>query len=184
MAPFHAVAHATTAHTAAPTPTDPAPELRIEIWPDDWAQYTGTAAQLQAEGLIPDGFEWPKAAADQCWEAHGFDYWLRRTRPDGHKGPMRSWLEVDNWLLRVSVTGRDYHWRTRKGLERKAEALRAEYHRHTAAGAREWDAAWRSYWQTVEDKRFQAFKNLVPGLVPPKRGRKPKTPTVAQGAAA
>lgn len=93
---------------------------------------------------------------------------------------MRSWLEVDNWFLRVSVTGRGYHWRTRKGLERKAEALRAEQHRHTAAGAREWDAAWRRYWQTVEDKRFQAFKNLVPGLVPPKRGRKPKTPGMRQ----
>jgi hypothetical protein len=174
----------TTAPTAHATtnPTDTAPELRIEIWPDDWAQYTGTAAQLQAEGLIPDGFEWPQAAADKRWEANGFDYWLRRTRPDGHKGPMRSWLEVDNWFLRVSVTGRDYHWRTRRGLERKAEALRAEYHRHTAAGAREWEAAWHRYWQTVKDKRFQAFKALVPGLVAPKRGRKPKTETTAQGA--
>lgn len=160
--------------STATTPPSTAPELRIEIRPDDWAQYTGTAAQLQAEGLIPDGFEWPRAAAAEYWEAGGFDYRLRRTRPEGHKGPQRSWFEVDNWCMQVSVTGRDYNWRTRRGLERKAEALRAEYHRHTAAGAREWEASCVRYWQTVQDKRFQAFKALVPGLVPPKRSRQPK----------
>lgn len=181
MAPSSLGTHAPTAHTAAPTPPEAAPELHIEIWLDDWAAYTGTAAQLQAEGLIPDSFEWPRAAANKSWEAGGFSYSLRRARPEGHKGPMRSWLDLDNWYLRVSVIGRDWHWHTRRRLERKAEALRAEYHSHTAAGAREWDAAWRRYCQTLEDKRFQAFKSLVPGLVPPKRGRKPKTETTVQG---
>ena len=159
--------------TSSPTPSA-VPELKIEIWLDNWAEYIGTAAQLQAEGLIPDGFKWPQAAADQNWAAGGFDYWLRRTRPDGHKGPMRSWMEVDNWFVRVRVTGRDASWITRRGLERKAEALRAEFHRHTAAGAREWDAVWRRYWQAETDKHFQKFKTLIPGLVKPKRGRKAK----------
>jgi hypothetical protein len=158
-------------------------ELNIQIWRDLWAQFTGSAAQLQAEGLIPHGFEWPRATADKRWEANGFTYSLQRRRPEGHKGPMRSWLEVDNWCVRVEVPGHDYHWRVRRDLERKAEELRAEYCRHTAAGAREWNAAWRRYWQTVEDKRFQAFKALVPGLVPPKRGRKPKAETTAPGPA-
>ena len=160
-----------------------APELRIEIFPDVWVQYVGTAAQIQGEGLIPADFEWPRAAANKRWEACGFAFWLRRFRPDNHKGPMRSWLELDNWLLRVSVAGRDCHWHARRSLERKAEALRAEYHRHTPEGAREWEAAWDRYWQTVKDQRFQAFKALVPGLVPPKRGRKPKTETTSNGAA-
>ena len=44
-------------------------ELRIEISRDEWAQYEGTAAQLQDEGLIPKDFEWPQAAADSRWEA-------------------------------------------------------------------------------------------------------------------
>jgi hypothetical protein len=155
--------------------TQPARELKIDIWPDDWAQYTGSAAQLQAEGLIPDGFEWPKAAVPKRWAAGGFNYWLQRSRPEGHKGPMRSWLEVDNWRLRVCVSGHDCRWRILRGLARKTEALRAEYHSHTAAGQREWRAAWDRYLQAEKDKRFQAFKALVPGLVPPKRGRKPKT---------
>lgn len=182
MAPSSLGARAPTAQTAATHSPQAAPELRIEIWVDEFAQYTGTAAQLQAEGLIPDSLEWPQASAYKRWEANGLTYWLRRTRPDGHKGPMRSWLHLDNWCVRVRVTDRDYHWRARRGLERKAAALLAEYHRHTAAGRREWNAEWQRYWQALDDKRFQAFKALVPGLVPPKRGRKPKTETTVQGA--
>jgi hypothetical protein len=174
-------AHAPLAHTAGTAQSASTPELHIEIWPDEWAQYTGTAAELEAEGLIPDGLEWPRAAAETRWEANGFSYWLRRVRPEGHKGPMRSWLEGDCWRVRVRVTGRDYHWCVRRGLERKAEELRAEYHRHTDAGARESSAAFNRFWQTRRDERFQAFKALVPGLVPPKRGRKPKPQTSVAG---
>jgi hypothetical protein len=158
-------------------------ELNIQIWLDEWARFTGTAAQLQAEGLIPDGFEWPRAAADTRWEANGFTYWLRRVRPGGHKGPMRSWLQADSWSVTMRVTSRDYHWGVRRALERKAEELRAEYYRHTTAGAREWSAAFDRYWQTRQDNRFQVFKALVPGLVPAKRGRKPKAETAASGPA-
>lgn len=159
------------------------PELHIEIWPDDFVFYTGSAAQLRAEGLMPDGFEWPKAAETHHWSAGGFDYWLRRMRPKGHKGPMRSWLVMDNWLLRVHVTGRDRQWTIRRALERKSEDLRAMYFRQTAEGARQWEAACSRYFQALDDKRFQAFKALVPGLLPPKRGRRPKSPDGAAQAA-
>lgn len=151
-----------------------APELRIEIWRDEWAQFEGTASQLTAEGLIPEGFKWPQAASDMRWTANGFDYWLRRTRPEGHKGPMSSWLELDNWFVRVDVEGRDHRWCTRRKLERQAEELRKAFHRQTRAGQAEWDAEWRRYWDTRRDEAFQAFKAKVPGLIPPKRGRKPK----------
>lgn len=144
-------------------------ELIIDIRQDEWAEFEGTAAQLVAEGLIPDGFEWPRAAADRFWKANGFDYWLRRTRPDGHKGPMRSWLGLDNWFVRVHVTGRDQAWITRRKLERKTEDLRAEYHRHTPEGSQEWRAKWNRYWQAREDEVFQAFKAK---LIPAKAGKK------------
>lgn len=81
------------------------------------------------------------------------------------------------------LTGRDYHWRTRRALERKTEELRAEYYRHTTEVSREWSANWSRYWKAHEDKAFQAFKSLIPGLVPPKRGRKPKS-QATQGAQA
>lgn len=96
---------------AAPTPER---ELNIDIWPDHFAFYDGTADQLQAEGLIPAGFEWPRGRDSKDWEDGKFKYGLRRMRPDGHNGPMRSWLELDNWRLRVSVVGRDRHWYARR----------------------------------------------------------------------
>lgn len=168
-----------------PTPTTELTEgdtdLRIEIWRDTFAQYTGTTARLQAEGLIPKDFEWPRAAVDKRWQAGGFDYWLRRTRPKGHKGPMRSWLEVDNWSIRVEVTGRGHHWLTYQCLKRQAEELVAACHRQTAAGSAERSAAWRRYWATVEDMKFQAFRSIV---IPERKkpGRKPKNATAVQGA--
>ena len=183
------MAHVST-RTAAPissaSPASDPPavrDLRIAIYRDAWARYEGTAAQLIAEGLIPDGFEWPQADADVEWVASGFKYWLRRTRPEGHKGPKRSWLGLDNWFVRISVVGRDYHWTTRRSLERKAQALAAEFHHHTPVGAMEWSAKWNRYMEAERDQAFQAFKTLVPGLVPPKRGRKPKS-EATQGAQA
>lgn len=151
------------------------PELRITICRDGWAQFEGTAAQLIDEGLIPDGFEWPRAAADKRWEAHGYTYWLRRERPEGHKGPMRSWLELDNWFVRVGVKGRDYHWRQRRELERRADELKEDAYRLTRAGSIKWEADWRRFQATQSDKAYQAFRAKVPALAPPpKRGRKPK----------
>ncbi len=150
-------------------------ELKIQIWQDEYAEFEGTAAQLVAEGLIPDGFKWPRAAADVRWEANGFSYWLRRTRPEGHKGPMRSWLGMDHWFVRVYVTGRDREWHANREVQLKAEELRAVIRSHTVEGEREERANSARYWKAHDDKAFQAFKRLIPGLVPPKRGRKPKS---------
>lgn len=134
-------------------------ELRIEIRQDEHFEFEGTAAQLTAEGLIPKDFEWPRAAADESWEANGFKYWLRRSRPEGHKGPMRSWLELDNWFVRVEVAGHDNQWRIRRHLERKTEELKAEYYWHSAAGQRERNANWKRYVAARDDRAFQAFKD-------------------------
>ena len=150
-------------------------ELHITIWHDNCAEFEGSAAQLVAEGVIPDGFEWSSVAMPMHWEANGFDCWLRRTRPAGWKGSMKSYREVDNWTIRISVTGRTQHDMRRLELERKAVELQAEFHQCTPTGRRESDAKWRRYWTACEDKTFQAFKALIPGLIPAKRGRKAKT---------
>ena len=55
-----------------------------------------------------------------------------------------------------------------------ADDLKAEFYRHTAAGSREWERSFKRYYATVTDDKFQAFKAKIPGLIPPKRGRKPK----------
>lgn len=150
-------------------------ELRISIWPDHFARFEGTAAQLVAEGLIPDGFEWPKAKTDKYWQSNGFKYWMRRVRPEGHSGPLRSWLEADNWFVRVTVEGRDQLWHERRYVERKAEELRKAAYQVSPVGKVEDADAFRRYLATIGDNAFQAFKDKVPALNPPKRPRKQKT---------
>lgn len=152
-------------------------ELHISIWRDYWAQFEGCAAQLIAEGLIPDNFKWPHASDSEYWEVNGFEYWLRRTRPEGHKGPQKSWLGIDNWVVRVTVSGRDYNWSRRRDLERRAEELRAELYGRPVEGLQKLETNFARYLEAHRDKSFQAFKSLIPALVSRKRGRKPKTST-------
>lgn len=158
-------------------------ELIISVFPDGWLHYEGTAAQLVFEGLIPADFVWPRSAANESWEANGFTYSLRRCRPADHKGPMRSWLELDNWFVRIDVSDRYVHWHARRRLELQAEKMRAAYHQLTVAGQRESDAKRARYWQAQRDKAFQAFKSIV---VPAgqRPSRKPKsTAAIASGRA-
>lgn len=171
------ISDATAEFINATTPALAERELHITIWYDDYAQFEGSAAQLVAEGIIPEDFKWPSAATDTRWEANGFKYWLRRTRPEGWKGSMKSWSEVDNWFIRIEVSGRDHTERNRMGLKRKAVELQAEFHLSTPAGQREHYARCRRYFDAHDDKAFQAFKALIPGLIPAKRGRKAKTTT-------
>lgn len=67
--------------------------------------YEGTATQLEAEGLIPAGFEWPCHVGPITWDADGFTYRLVRMRPRGFNGSKRAWLAaattIDNWQLSV-----------------------------------------------------------------------------------
>lgn len=149
-------------------------ELRIEIRRDDYAKFVGTAAQLVSEGLIPEGVEWPLADSEKRWEVNGIVYRLYRVRPVGHKGPKGSWLNLDNWAIRIGVIGRDFDWRTRRLLERQAEELRAAQYRYTDEGSREWRENHDRWWCAHEDKAYQAFKAKVPNLIPPRRGRPPK----------
>lgn len=155
-------------------------DLQITIWPDSCAEYVGTRAQLEAEGLIPDGFEWPNAAADVRWQADGFDYWLRRTRPEGLRGPMRAWMEMDNWFVRVHVTGRDHSWQNHRAIERKRDELLKEIHSQSEAGRREWHENYEAHRRAQEDKAFQQFKSsFVPERRKPGRpSKRDSTPAI------
>lgn len=155
------------------TPIEPptASELKIDIWLDMWTRFEGTAAQLQDEGLIPQEFEWPRENAEASWESRGCSFDLRRVRPKGHRGPRKSWLELDNWAVTVKPTDRGgYGTYPMRCLNRKAEDLKNEYRRLAAEGSAEWHAHWKSYWAALGDRKFQDFKALVPGLAPRRSG--------------
>lgn len=133
-------------------------ELIIKLFPcSDLVNYFGTAAQLQSEGLIPGGFEWPRTSVRKVWNVNGLQYYLRRVRPRGHKG---SWIELDNWFLSTSAGDRDWHWFERRDIERKAKELREKTYRLSPDGEREWRAFGARCWAASQDKAFQDFKAL------------------------
>jgi len=166
---------------ATTTPDAGGSDLKVSIRPyklDFW-EYEGTRAQLEAEGVIPPGTEWPEGALDQRWEAGRFRYWLRRCRPDGMKGPMKLWTSGDWWCLRCDLLNGPDH-ATRSILEKKRE-LATELYRHSAAGQREWNAQLNLYWKAQEDKAFQAFKSIfVPERKKPARKAKAQASEGAQ----
>jgi len=145
-------------------------ELTIIIRP--YCEYCGNRAQIEAEGVIPDGTEWPDGFCDSYWwDANGVQYWLRRKRPEGVKGPRRNFLACDNWRLRISPGGL---WQDDR-INQKAKELEQLLYRQSAAGRAEWARNWDLYSAAIDDKKFQAFKSLIPALIPPPRKRRSTT---------
>jgi hypothetical protein len=158
-----------------------ASDLIIQITPRAHTEYQGTAEQLRAEGLIPDGFKWPTGTSRISCEVGKFSYWVGRKRPEGHKGPMSSWAGVDNWFLRRGLTSQERDgWRAADIYE-KSMAL-AEVIRR---GTPEYNRISNASWKARCDDKHQAFRSLV--IPEPKRGRgRPSktTTTQTQGASA
>ncbi len=155
-----------------PTAQEGAPlrrELRISIRPmrlNFW-EYEGTRAQLEAEGVIPSGTAWPDGGQSVEWEIGRVRFGLRRCRPEWLKGPMRLWVTGDWWCLRGQLrNGPDY---LRSQIIDKERELQALMFQHSATGRRQWHEQWNRFQAAQRDARFQAFKALVPGLLPPPR---------------
>lgn len=134
------------------------PDLKACICPYKlpfW-EFEGSRAQLEAEGVIPAGTQWPEAARILRYEAGRFRYLLCRRRPDGMKGPMKVWTAGDWWSLRCElIDGPDLE--TLRIREKKRELAEAIYSQ-SPAGRREWDVHFQRYWKAHKDEAFQAFK--------------------------
>jgi hypothetical protein len=136
------------------------------------AEYQGTRAALEAEGVIPQGTKWPEGFEDLRWRDEKFKYWLRRIRPEGAKGPRKQFADFDWWMFRFDPINRkgpgELH------VERKAKELADLIYRQSPKGRDEWSKQFDRYWKAKGDDKFQAFKALIPGAVAPSRGRKPR----------
>lgn len=86
-----------TAIQSMPHPGIDGSEMLINLRPYGWQtwEYEGTRAQLEAEGVIPAGTEWPQHRNTAQWEDGRVRWSLSRTRPNGMKGPMRLWTTGD-----------------------------------------------------------------------------------------
>lgn len=153
-----------------------ASDLIIEILPRWSCRFRGTAEQLIAEGLIPDGFKWPAKTQRHNWDDGQFDYWLQRCRPEGLKGPQSAWANGDYWVIDKSPKGRvEYseHLIYMKKLE-LAEIIRR--------GQPESNQIWYLAYKAREDGRYMAFRTRLLGdLAPRKRGRPVKSTATTNG---
>ena len=146
----------------------------------DYCEYFGTRAMLEAEGILPENINWPEGFDGNRWDDGRFKYWLRRVRPEGIKGPKKAFLGVDWWMLRWELlNGLSF---AERALAQKRKELEDMLHRQSPAVMLESCAAEKRYWAARKDDKFQAFKALVPGLVRPRRDRKPRSVTQTQEA--
>jgi hypothetical protein len=146
-----------------------------------WAHYIGTRMQLEAEGIIPGEPCWPDGFTRADKEANGIHFTLKRERPEGAKGPLRDFIDCDNWCLTMRRVDAE-PWDARQ-IRLKAKELQDMVYRQTRAWSDECDRRHKLYYTAQEDEKFQAFKALIPGLIPPPkpRGRRPKSATQSQG---
>ncbi len=149
----------------------------------DFSEYRGSRAQLEAEGIVPAGTEWPEGGRCVKWEQGLLRFSLSRTRPAGMKGPKKLWLEGDYWSLRWKRKVQP-DWGTVAIREKVAE-LAQEVYRQSYEGRRTHQALWDSFWKAHEDKAFQSFKNsIVPHRKKPGHPAKSSTTEQSQGASA
>ena len=149
-------------------------EMKIEVRPYGWDmwQFQGTRAQLEAEGVIPAATEWP-ASGDRWieWTAGRLRYRLNRRRPEWLKGPKKLWINGDWWSLRCEpIKVLDL---PQQRVADAARALERQLYLQSPAGRRATHEQLRRVWKASDDAAFQSFKALVPGLIPPRRGRRP-----------
>jgi hypothetical protein len=113
--------------------------------------YFGSRAQLESEGVIPTGTEWPEGKQPTEWETGQFKFRLYRARPEGFKGSIKL---VDYWRLSWTTTEQDYGT---KAIKQKKAELKRLKHRYSPEGCAEHEARFGRYLRAQEDEAFQAF---------------------------
>lgn len=132
-----------------------------------WVHYIGTRTQLEAEGILPGEPCWPDGFARSDGEANGIHFTLKRERPEGAKGPRRDFIDSDNWRLTMSRVNAPSVQDCQ--LRMKVKEIRRLVYEQTREGEAARRKLWARYGEAERDVAFQAFKSLIPGLVPPPR---------------
>lgn len=167
----------------APASVIDQPELVIVIDSSlGFSNFYGTRAMLEAEGAAPADLKWPAGFADLHWSDEHFDYWLRRCRPEGAKGPRRQYMDCDWYQLRRQLANGPTP--SERAIQRKAKELQAEIHRSSPQGIAQTERLFKQIWTARGDDAFQAFKSMIPGLTSQKRASRAKAIEQLQGAAA
>lgn len=157
-------------HSATPAHDgNPKPELVVPVHPggQHW-ELLGTRTQLDAEGVIPAAIAWPATGTEAVqWTASPPQFRLQRTRPEAGKGARRNWADCDWWHLTCGpISALD--WRHQRVADARRELAQAR-HDLTPAGQQAVLLQFQRSCAAQHDRAFQAFKALVPGLMPAQR---------------
>ncbi len=141
-------------------------DLSLTISIHGCIEWCGPRAKLEASGLIPANFKWPKRIDYGHWHADGFNFSLRRCRPDGLMGPMRGWMKYDYWVMSRSMPRHpDDMWRIHEPYRDLGDIL----FKATRAG----EAVRINFSKVNADERIEKFRALlVPQPMKRRRGAK------------
>lgn len=121
------------------------------------AEYRGTCAALECEGVIPIGMQWPVGFNEVHWDDGKFSYWIRRQRPEGAKGARKQFETVDWWMLRCNPLSAESE--ADRLVKEKQKELSDAIYRASEKGRAEWRLSFSMYLEAQEDTKFQQFKS-------------------------
>ena len=134
----------------------PESEIRIEMTPGYYSIFVGSRVQLEAEGLVPEGLDWPVGSKVCRWEEGRFSYVIRRY-PSASGIKKSVWSTQDHWRLCMAIRNKPSdHWEQSIIAEKTRELTHAvwrlspagEQHRKLWCAARE-DDGYREFMERV-----------------------------------
>ena len=141
-------------------------DLAIRYCPGRWIRFSGTSAQLEAEGLIPNGLKWPHRTNIAEWAGGGYVFKLRRARLPG--SGYAPWAEGDYWALSLWIVGMRRSFLEQAIIDKEKSLCAAGRIANSEQGRRESRALIAAMQRATADMAFQAFKVRAFGLVSPK----------------
>lgn len=144
-------------------------ELVVHISKHGFTEYRGTRAMLEAEGVIPADVQWPTGFDYAHWKVGQCSFWLHRNRPERAKGPRQRFINVDWWHLRWDPRPNESY--IDREIRRRAQDLAKFAMAHTQQGIAAFGRQFERSIAAREDQHYQAFKALVPGMIPLRRKR-------------
>lgn len=144
-----------------------ASDLHIEITQRGPTVFRGTAEQLRAEGLIPDGFTWPTGDASVSFALGKFSCALSRCRPEGMHGPKSAWTSGDYWCFRRGLASQPVRGFQANEIFEATAAMLEAVKRATPWGEYVQKRAHRA----KQDSRYWAFRQQLLGEQKRKPGR-------------
>lgn len=124
------------------------------------AEYQGTRAALEAEGVIPTETKWPDTGFDRVhWSDDVIEYTLFRDRPDGATGAKKLFVDVDWWRFGFSpIRQKPYQ---QVDIEQKKKALEDAIFRQTTEGMHLIQKLFHDYHQSEKDAAYQKFRGCL-----------------------